>query len=103
MFDAISNWLDGFVDELPTEAIFRGSQINIRIGEAPQTRQMILAGVLQKQAPEALIKASDCNGTAPQNGETISVGAYVYKISSVTPLVHIVTPAGYRVILTSVV
>lgn len=99
----MANWLENFIEELPTEAIFRGSQIRVRIGEAPQTRQMQLAGLIPKQAPEALIKASDCGDTPPANGETISVGAYVYKISSVTPLVHIVTPAGYRVILTSVV
>jgi hypothetical protein len=103
MFDSITNWLDGFIDDLPTEAVFRGSFINIRVGEAPQTRQMLAAGVIRQQAPEALIKASDCGEEAPRNGETLSIGATVYKIASVTPLVSIVTPIGYRVILVTVV
>jgi hypothetical protein len=92
--------LGAFIDQLPTEALFRGNTINIRIGEMPMTRQLLLAGTDYTQGTEALIKAEDCR-TAPLNGERLNIAGTVYKILGVTALGPYSDPFAYRVTISN--
>ena len=88
------------IDELPTEATFRGQVINIRVGEAPQSRSFVVAGIQRGQTMEAIMKRHDAD-PAPAGGETITVENIGYKIGNVTPLASLSDPAGYRLTLSS--
>jgi hypothetical protein len=96
--DSLSRWFSAFIDQLPTEAMYRGRIVNVRVGEAPQTRQFLIAGIRNAQGIEALISSEDCI-TAPQNGELITVGGNNYKIVSVTALLSLSDPPAYRLII----
>lgn len=96
--DALAEWLGNLVEEVPTEATFRGQVINIRIGDAPQSRTFVLAGIQNAQAMEALIKRDDVE-TAPTMGELVTIADQDYKILTVAPLLSLTDPAGYRLTL----
>ena len=88
------------IDELPTECTFRGAVINIRIGDAPQSRAFLAAGIQRGQSMEALMKREDAD-PAPAGGETITIAGNGYKIGTVTPTPSITDPACYRLTLSS--
>jgi hypothetical protein len=100
--EPLVNLLSEFVDELPSEATFRNGSINVRLGEAPQSRTMILAGFTNAQPIECLIKAEDCDGSAPAAGEPMIIAGTIYKIGTVTPLLSLSEPAGYRVTISRI-
>jgi hypothetical protein len=98
-------WLAAFIDQLPTEAIYRGQTINLRIGEAPNARQFLIAGIMERAAQgiEALIKSEDTGTTAPTLGETLTINSTGYKIDSVTALLSLTDPPAYRLIFSRIV
>ena len=95
--------LSCFIDSLPTEATFRGQTICVRLGEAPKTREMLVVGFQNAQVLEVLMKVEDANDTEPANGETITIADTAYKIGSVTPLLSLTDPAGYRLTISKTV
>ncbi len=97
--EVLSSFLCAFIDQLPTEATFRLTEITIRIGEAPKTREMLLSGFQNAQSTEALMKAEDASDEPPRNGELLTIAEADYKITSVTPLLSLSEPAGYRLLL----
>jgi hypothetical protein len=96
-------FMSDFIDELPTEATFRGEIINVRIGEAPKTRELLIAGFQPAQAIEALMKTEDVDDTEPAIGETVTIGDVGFKIGSVSPLLSFTCPAAYRLNLSRIV
>jgi hypothetical protein len=97
--DTLAGILADNIDELPTEAVFRGRDITIRIGEAPKTRELIIAGMEIGQSCEALVKREDAD-PEPVNGESLTIAGVAHKIASVSPLLSLSAPAGYRLKIT---
>lgn len=95
-----ADYICAFIEELPTEATFRGQVITVRVGEAPKTREMLIAGFQSSQATEVLLKAEDAGEDEPTAGETITIDGTGYKVGTVTPLVSLTCPAGYRLTIT---
>lgn len=93
LFEQISD----LIDDLPTEATFRGQVINVRIGEAPKTRELLIAGFQSGQVMECLIKREDVGETDPTSGELLTINETNYKIGTVTPLISLSDPPAYRV------
>lgn len=98
----LSDWFANFVDELPTEATFRNALINVRIGEAPKVREMLIAGFSAGQMTECLMKAEDTGETEPAAGEILIINGKGYKVGTVTPLLSLTEPAGYRLTISRV-
>ncbi len=94
--DFLRSFFNDFVDELPTEASYRGKEITCRIGETSKAREMLTAGFNSLQMIEVLLKVEDAELAEPSIGEVLTVGSSTYKISTITPLVSLSDPVGYR-------
>lgn len=94
--DLLRLFFSDFVDELPTEAVYRGQTVTVRIGESSKAREMLTAGFIALQPLEILMKVEDAELTAPTIGEVFAVDSITYKISTITPLVSLSNPVGYR-------
>lgn len=94
--DSLRSFFNDFIDELPTEAVYRAKSISVRIGENSKAREMLSAGFTALQPTEVLMKTEDAELAEPSIGETLTIGSASFKIATITPLVSLSDPVGYR-------